>query len=100
MRDDAGVDYEDEFPLEPNELSDDGVRIRTVDGSAIVVRTDRMTRLATLDLENSDGALIESRVLGVEDLQRLLEALDAAREEARTSDGPVVLDVSAVIGRD
>lgn len=95
------MDYEDEFPPEPIESPDDdnGVRIRTVDGSAIVVRTDQATRLASLDLENSDGVLIESRVLGVEDLQRLVEALDAAREEARTSDGPVVLDVSAVIGR-
>lgn len=100
MRDDAYVDYEDEFPPEPIESSDDGVRIRTVDGSSIVVRTDRTTRLASLNLEDSDGALIESRVLGVEDLQRLLDALDAAREQARTSDVPVVLDVSAVIGRD
>lgn len=101
MRDDAYVDYEDEFPPEPIESSDgdNGVRIRTVDGSSIVVRTDRSTRLATLDLEDSDGALIESRVLGVDDLQRLLDALDAAREQARTSDVPVVLDVSAVIGR-
>ncbi|MGQ0776047.1 MAG: hypothetical protein ACT4NY_16760 [Pseudonocardiales bacterium] len=93
--------FEDEFSPEPIESSDDdSTRIRTMDGSAIVVRTDPTTRLASLDLENSDGALIESRVLGVEDLQRLVEALDAAREEARTSDGPVVLDVSAVIGRD
>lgn len=100
MRNDAPVDHEDEFPPEPNEPADGGVRIRTVDGSAIVVRTDRTTRLASLDLEDSNGVLIESRVLGVEDLQRLLDALDAAREQARTSDGPVVLDVSAVIGRD
>ncbi|MGH3937211.1 MAG: hypothetical protein ACRDTG_01035 [Pseudonocardiaceae bacterium] len=96
------MDYEDQFPPESIESSDgdNGVRIRTVDGSSIVVRTDQATRLASLDLENSDGALIESRVLGVEDLQRLLDALDAAREQARTSVVPVVLDVSAVIGRD
>lgn len=103
MRDDAEVDHDDEDDLLPEPIdpsSDDGVRIRTVDGWAIVVRTDRTTRLATLNLEDSEGMLVESRVLGVEDLQRLLEALDAAREQARTSDTPVVLDVSAVIGRD
>lgn len=101
VRDDVYVDHEDEFPPEPIEPADDnGVRIRTVDGWAIVVRTDRTTRLATLNLEDSEGVLIESRVLGVDDLQRLLDALDSAREQARTSDVPVVLDVSAVIGRD
>lgn len=101
MRDDAYVDHEDEFPPEPIEPSGDGcVRISTVDGQAIIVRTDPTTRLATLDLEDSDGVLIESRVLGVDDLQRLVEALDSAMHQARTSDLPVVLDVSAVLGRD
>lgn len=100
VRDDMPVDREDELPSEPVEPSDEGARIRTADGWVIVVRTDRTTGLASLSLEDSEGVLVESRVLGMDDLQLLLDALNSAREQARTSDVPVVLDVSAVIGRD
>jgi hypothetical protein len=97
----AGVDHEDEFPIEPfEELGPEGGRISSPDGWAIVVRTDAATRLTTLDFEDPEGVLVGSRVLGKEDLDRLVVALNAAWEEARTSNVPVVLDVSAVIGRD
>jgi hypothetical protein len=94
------VDYEDEFPAGPFEASGTEGRISSPDGWALVVRTDAATRLTTLDFEDPEGVLVGSRVLGKEDLDRLVEALNAAWEEARTSNVPVVLDVSAVIGRD
>jgi len=92
---------ENEFPIEWTESSDDpGVRITALNGASIIVRGDPMTRLTTLDLEDPEGVLIASRVLGGEDLQRLVDALSAASERSRTSEGPVVVDVSEVIGRD
>lgn len=90
----------DEFPFDTCDPLGDGGRISSPDGWAIVVRTDRATRLTTLDFENPEGVLVGSRVLGKDDLQRLVDALNVAWEQARTSDVPVVLDVSAVIGRD
>lgn len=92
---------ENEFPIEWIESSDDpGVRITALNGASIIVRGDPTTRLTTLDLEDPEGVLIASRVLGGEDLQRLVDALTAASERSRTSDVPVVVDVSEVIGRD
>lgn len=90
----------DEYSFEACDPIDDGGRISSPDGWAIVVRTDPLTRLTTLNFENPEGVLVGSRVLGQDDLERLVDALNAAWEEARTSDVPVVLDVSAVIGRD
>lgn len=90
----------DEFSPEAFNPIGDGGRISSPDGWAIVVRTDPSTRLTSLNFENPEGVLVGSRVLGKDDLQRLVDALNAAWEEARTSDVPVVLDVSAVIGRD
>ncbi|MGH3721146.1 MAG: hypothetical protein ACRDRI_20310 [Pseudonocardiaceae bacterium] len=96
--DDGLVDDENEFP---DESSDDpGVRISALNGLTIIVRGDRLTRLTTLDLEDAEGVLVASRVLGGEDLQRLVDALGLASERAQTSDVPVVVDVSEVIGRD
>jgi len=93
------VNY-DEFPSEAFDPTGDSGRISSPDGWAIVVRTDAATRLTTLNFENPEGVLVGSRVLGQDDLQRLVDALNAAWEQARTSDVPVVLDVSAVLGRD
>jgi hypothetical protein len=99
--DDRVVDDENEFPTESLESSgSSGVRISALNGSTIIVRTDPATRLATLDWEDPDGVLVASRVLGGEDLQLLVDALAAASERSQTSDGPVVVDVSQVIGRD
>ena len=99
--DDRFVDDENEFPAEWTEPSDSpGVRITAVNGATIIVRTDLATRLATLDLEDPEGVLVASRVLGGEDLQLLVDALTAASERSQTSDVPVVVDVSEVIGRD
>ncbi|MGH3753117.1 MAG: hypothetical protein ACRDRP_10535 [Pseudonocardiaceae bacterium] len=95
------MDDEDEFSAEPiGPPGGDGVRIEALNGWTIIVRTDPTTRLTTLDSENPDGVLVGSRVLGEEDLRRLVDALKAASEQAQTSDIPVVLDVSKVIGRD
>jgi hypothetical protein len=95
------VDNEDEFPSESaGVFSAGGARVDTEDGYAIIVHVDRATGLATLGLEDSEGALVDSRVLDADDLERLHDALAAAREYARTHDVPVALDVSAVIGRD
>ncbi|MGH3897067.1 MAG: hypothetical protein ACRDTA_02210 [Pseudonocardiaceae bacterium] len=95
------MDDEDEFPTEPMELTGGaGVRIRTMNGWTIIVRTDPETRLTTLDSENPEGVLVGSRVLDVEDLRLLRDALITASEQAEASDVPVVLDVSQVIGRD
>lgn len=66
----------------------------------MTVWTDPATRLATLDSENPEGVLVGSRVLGTDDVQRIVDALNAGLEQARTSGGPVTLDVSRVIGRD
>jgi hypothetical protein len=102
--DDRAVDDENEFPTESSESFESsgssGVRISALNGSTIIVRTDPATRLATLDWEDPDGVLVASRVLGGEDLQLLVDALAAASERSQTSDGPVVIDVSQVIGRD
>ncbi|MEO7196529.1 MAG: hypothetical protein ABIZ05_17220, partial [Pseudonocardiaceae bacterium] len=96
--DDGLVDDENEFPTDSSD--DPGVRIHALNGLTIIVRTDLATRLTTLDLENAEGVLVASRVLGGEDLQRLVDALTVASERAQTSDVPVVVDVSEVIGRD
>ncbi|MGH3795119.1 MAG: hypothetical protein ACRDSP_09540 [Pseudonocardiaceae bacterium] len=96
------MDHEgDDYPAESAGLfsAGDG-RIDTEDGHAIIVHTDRATELTTLDLVDSDGVLLGSHVLGADDIQRLQDALTAAREHAREFDVPVVLDVSAVLGRD
>lgn len=98
VSDDKLVDDENEFPTESSD--DQGVRINALNGLTIIVRTDLATRLTTLDLENAEGVLVASRVLGGEDLQRLVDALSAASERAQNSEGPVVVDVSEVIGRD
>jgi hypothetical protein len=92
--DDRFMDDDNEFPIDP------GVRISALNGATIIVRTDLTTRLTTLDLEDPEGMLVASRVLGGEDLQRLVDALTEASERSQTSDGPVVVDVSEVIGRD
>jgi hypothetical protein len=98
------VDDADEFPTEPTEpmelTGDAGVRISAMNGWTITVRTDQATRLTTLDSENPDGVLVGSRVLDVDDLCRLRDALVIASKQAEMSDTPVVLDVSKVIGRD
>ncbi|MGH3872356.1 MAG: hypothetical protein ACRDSR_12730 [Pseudonocardiaceae bacterium] len=92
---------DDEFPNEPMESAgSDGVRISTLNGWTIIVRTDPATRLTTLDSENPEGVLVGSRVLDGEDLRRLRDALITATEQAGSSDAPVVIDVSRVIGRD
>jgi hypothetical protein len=101
VSDDRLMDDDNEFPTESIEPSDDpGVRISALNGATIIVRTDLATRLVTLDLEDPEGMLVASRVLGGEDLQRLVDALTEASERSQTSDGPVVVDVSQVIGRD
>jgi hypothetical protein len=95
------VDDEDEFPTESIEPPvSAGVRISTLNGWTIIVRTDPVTRLTTLDSENPEGMLVGSRVLDVDDLHLLRDALITASEQAAASNGPVVLDVSKVIGRD
>lgn len=95
------MDDEDEFSAESIEPpASDGVRINALNGWTIIVRTDPATRLTTLGSENPDGVLVGCRVLGEEDLQRLVVALKAASEQAQASDIPVFLDVSKVIGRD
>jgi len=71
-----------------------------LNGCTIIVNTDPQTRLTTLGLEDPEGELVASRVLGGDDLQRLVDALTAASEEAEASGAPVVVDVSQVIGRD
>ncbi|MBV9029495.1 MAG: hypothetical protein JO364_04125 [Pseudonocardiales bacterium] len=92
------MDDENEFPAGSSD--DPGVRISALNGLTIIVRTDLATRLTTLDLEDAEGVLVASRVLGGEDLQRLVDALSVASQRAQTSDVPVVVDVSEVIGRD
>ncbi len=96
------VDDEDEFPTEAMWSAEAvaGVRIRGMNGWTIIVRTDPATRLTTLGSENPEGELVGSRVLDVEDLRRLRDALVIATEQAEVSDTPVLLDVSKVIGRD
>ncbi|MDQ2884019.1 MAG: hypothetical protein M3Y48_23430 [Actinomycetota bacterium] len=89
---------EDEFPTESiGSPGSPAVRIRGTNGWTMTLRTDPATRLATLDSENPEGVLVGTRVLGTDDVQRIVDALN---EQARTSGGPVVLDVSQVIGRD
>ena len=101
VSEDGCVDDEQEFPPESSEPPDDsGVRIRALNGWTLVVRTDLATRLVTLDTEDAEGTLVGSRVLGTDDSQRLVDALHEALEKSRISGGPVVLDVSRVIGRD
>ncbi|MGH3781613.1 MAG: hypothetical protein ACRDRO_13570 [Pseudonocardiaceae bacterium] len=95
------MDDEDEFPTESiGSPGSPAVRIRGTNGWTMTVWTDPATRLATLDSENPEGVLVGSRVLGTDDVQRIVDALNAGLEQARTSGGPVVLDVSQVIGRD
>jgi hypothetical protein len=94
------MDDEDEFPAEPIEPPYSPARISAVNGCTIIVQTDPETRLTTLGLEDPEGVLVASRVLGGDDLQRLIDALSAASEQAQVSDVPVVVDVSKVIGRD
>lgn len=96
--DDTRVDEEDQIPAEPSNNS--GVRIRSMNGWTLVVRTDLATRLVSLDTEDPDGKLIGSRILGTDDCQRLVEALHEALEHSRAYGGPVMIDVSQVIGRD
>ncbi|MBV9012507.1 MAG: hypothetical protein JO272_10740 [Pseudonocardiales bacterium] len=97
------MDDENEFPPEPRSSEppvSPGVRISALNGCTIIVNTDPQTRLTTLGLEDPEGELVASRVLGGDDLQRLVDALTAASEEAEASGAPVVVDVSQVIGRD
>jgi hypothetical protein len=92
--DDGHVDDEDEFPpVSP------GIRISALNGT-IIVNTDPQTRLTTLGLEDPEGVLVACRVLGGDDLQRLVDALGVASKQAEASGAPVVVDVSQVIGRD
>lgn len=99
--DDRCVDDEEELPAEPIESpGNKGVRIRGVNGWTIIVRTDLATRLVSLDTEDPEGRLVGTRVLGTDDCQRLVDALHTALEQNRTSGGPVMIDVSQVIGRD
>lgn len=101
VSDDRAVDDEDEFPagsIEPPGSA--GVRIPASNGWTIVMRTDVQTRLMTLDTEDINGTLVGTRVLGTDDVQRLVDALNEALERNRISGGPVILDVSQVIGRD
>jgi hypothetical protein len=93
------VDDENEFPTSEPPASP-GVRISALNGCTIIVNTDPQTRLTTLGLEDSEGVLVASRVLGGDDLQRLVDALTVASEQAEVSGAPVVVDVSQVIGRD
>lgn len=98
---DYGEVDDEEFPTEPiRSPGDDGVRIRGVNGWTIIVRTDLATRLVSLDTEDPEGRLVGNRILGTDDCQRLVDALHAALEQNRTSGGPVMIDVSQVIGRD
>jgi hypothetical protein len=98
---DRRVDDEEEFPAESVEPpGGSGVRIRGVNGWTIIVRTDQMTRLVSLDTEDPEGRLVGNRVLGTDDCQRLVDALHTALEQNRTSGGPVMIDISQVIGRD
>ena len=90
LPDDKRVDDQDQPDL----------RISTSDGGTLRVHRDRATRLTCLDLENPAGELVASRVLDRDDARRLAETLTAAWEDAQTSDLPVVVDVSAVLGRD
>jgi hypothetical protein len=95
------MDHEDDCSPELDGLfSASGARIDTEGGYTIVVRVDRATQLTTLDVEDSEGVLVDNRVLGVEDLQRLHDILTAAWEHARAFDVPVALDLSEAIGRD
>ncbi|HEY6424361.1 MAG TPA: hypothetical protein VIY28_14155 [Pseudonocardiaceae bacterium] len=95
------MDDQDEFPTEsidpPGRAA---VRICTLNGWTIIMRTDPTTRLTTLGSEDPEGALVWSRVLDDDDLHRLHEALNTAMAHAEASGTPVVLDVSKVIGRD
>lgn len=98
---DGCVDDEEELPagsIEPPGSS--GVRIRGVNGWTIVVRTDAATRLVSLDTEDPEGRLVGNRILGTDDCQRLVDALHVALEQNRASGGPVMIDISQVIGRD
>ncbi len=64
------------------------------------MRSDRSTSLICIDLEDQDGALVDSRVVDADDARRIAEALEGAWKGAQASDAPVVVDLSAVIGRD
>ena len=98
---DRCVDDEEEFPEEAIERPDSStVRIRSVNGWTLIVRRDEATRLVSLGTEDSEGRLVGSRILGMDDCQLLVHALHEALEQTRTSGGPVMIDVSQVIGRD
>lgn len=98
---DRYVDDEEEFPAESVESpGSSGVRIRGVNGWTIIVRTDSATRLVSLITEDPEGRLVGNRVLGTDDCQRLVDVLHVALEQNRESGGPVVIDISQVIGRD
>jgi hypothetical protein len=100
VSDDRGMDDEDLPAGSIDSPGSSGVRIRGVNGWTIIVRTDHATRLVSLDTEDPEGRLVGNRVLGTDDCQRLVDALHAALEQNRTSGGPVMIDVSQVIGRD
>jgi hypothetical protein len=99
--DDRSVDDDNEFPAGSIERSDNsGIRIRSVNGWTLIVRTDQATRLVSLSTEDPEGNLVGSRILGTDDCHLLVNALHAALEQIRTSGGPVMIDISQVIGRD
>ncbi|HET9256173.1 MAG TPA: hypothetical protein VFO16_13365 [Pseudonocardiaceae bacterium] len=95
------MDDEQEFPAESIQRPDSAtVRIRSVNGWTLIVSSDPATRLVSLGTEDAEGRLVGSRILGVDDCQLLVNALHTALEQNRTSGGPVMIDVSQVIGRD
>ena len=99
--DDRSVDDDNEFPAGSTERSDSSsIRIRSVNGWTLIVRTDQATRLVSLGTEDPEGNLVGNRILGTDDCQLLVDALHAALEQNRTSGGPVMIDISQVIGRD
>jgi hypothetical protein len=98
---DRCVDDKEEFPADGIERPDSStVRIRSVNGWTLIVRRDPATRLVSLGTEDSEGRLVGSRILGMDDCQLLVNALHEALEQNRTSGEPVMIDVSQVIGRD
>ena len=101
VSDDRRVDDEEQlFDESVESPAGSGIRIRGVNGWTIIVQTDLVTRLVSLDTEDPEGRLVGSRILGTDDCQRLVDALHTALEQNRTSGGPVMIDVSQVIGRD
>lgn len=98
---DRCVDDEEGIAPDGIERSDSStVRIRSVNGWTLIVRRDSAMRLVSLGTEDAEGNLVGSRILGMDDCQLLVEALRTALEQNRISGGPVMIDVSQVIGRD